>query len=162
LWEHPEPAADLIYEELCLRQEHGPEVPVGQVLDRFPQWRPQLEGLFDRPRVLGPRRAPPQFPRAAETLGDLVPLSQLGRGARDSSSSMRWTACRRTPGNARSPMPGAPPGGSWLGRRMSRRFAGSAPAWPTPSSTRTSVAWFTWTSSPPTCSWRRTASRCCS
>src|SRR6184192_3993174 len=25
LWEHPEVAADLIYEELCLRQEFGPQ-----------------------------------------------------------------------------------------------------------------------------------------
>src|SRR6516225_3829670 len=47
LWEHPEPAADLIYEELCLRQEHGAEIPLEQVLSRFPQWQPQLEVLFD-------------------------------------------------------------------------------------------------------------------
>src|SRR5258705_13216355 len=52
LWEHPAAAADLIYEELCLRQEHGPEVPVEQVLRRFPQWRPQLGLLFDCQRVL--------------------------------------------------------------------------------------------------------------
>src|SRR2546423_5419526 len=70
LWEHPAAAADLIYEELCLRQEHGPEVPVEQVLRRFPQWRPQLELLFDCQRVLGPQRPPPQFPAAGEVLGD--------------------------------------------------------------------------------------------
>src|SRR5438552_359007 len=43
LWEHPEAAADLIYEELCLRQEYDREVPLEQVLRRFPQWQPQLE-----------------------------------------------------------------------------------------------------------------------
>jgi serine/threonine protein kinase/Flp pilus assembly protein TadD len=81
LWEHPEAAADLIYEELCLRQEYGPEVPVEQVLRRFPQWRPQLEVLFDCQRVLGPRRAAPRFPEAGESLGDFLLLAELGRGA---------------------------------------------------------------------------------
>ena len=52
LWEHPEAAADLIYEELCLRQEFGPEMPVEQVLLRFPQWRPQLELLIDCQRTI--------------------------------------------------------------------------------------------------------------
>src|SRR4051794_7054166 len=35
LREYPEAAADLIYEELCLRQEYGLDVPVEQVLRRF-------------------------------------------------------------------------------------------------------------------------------
>jgi serine/threonine protein kinase len=81
LWNHPTAAADLIYEELCLRQEFGPEVPVEQMLDRFPQWRPQLEVLFDCQRVLSPRRALPQFPAAGELLGDFLLLAELGRGA---------------------------------------------------------------------------------
>jgi serine/threonine protein kinase len=81
LWDHPEAAADLIYEELCLRQEYGPEVPVEQVLERFPQWRPQLEVLFDCQRVLGPRPVPHQFPSAGEYLGDFMLLAELGRGA---------------------------------------------------------------------------------
>src|ERR1700752_793489 len=59
LWEHPEAASDLIYEELCLRQEYGPQVPLEQVLGRFPQWRPQLEVLFDCQRLLGPRPVAP-------------------------------------------------------------------------------------------------------
>jgi serine/threonine protein kinase/Flp pilus assembly protein TadD len=82
LWEYPAAAADLIYEELCLRQEHGPEVPVEQVLRRFPQWRPQLEVLLDCQRLLGPRRAAPQFPAAGEFLGDFLLLAELGGGAR--------------------------------------------------------------------------------
>ena len=59
LWQHPAAAADLIYEELCLRQEYGPEVPVEEILLRFPPWRPQLEVLFDCQRILGPRPTPP-------------------------------------------------------------------------------------------------------
>jgi serine/threonine protein kinase len=81
LWEHPQAAADLIYEELCLRQEHGLDVPVEQVLARFPQWRPQLEVLFDCQRVLGPRCPAPQFPAPGEALGDFRILAELGRGA---------------------------------------------------------------------------------
>ncbi len=81
LWDHPEAAADLIYEELCLRQEHGPEVPLEEVLARFPQWRPQLEVLFDCQRLLGPRRPEPRFPATGEFLGDFLLLAELGRGA---------------------------------------------------------------------------------
>jgi serine/threonine protein kinase len=81
LWEHPEAAADLIYEELCLRQEYGLEVSAEQVLDRFPQWRPQLEVLLDCQRLLGPRCVAPWFPEAGEVLGDFLLLAELGRGA---------------------------------------------------------------------------------
>src|SRR5262245_40238434 len=74
LWEHPEAAADLIYEELCLRQEHGPEVSAEQVLCRFPQWRAQLAVLLDCQRLLGPGNPAPQFPAAGESLGDFLLL----------------------------------------------------------------------------------------
>src|SRR5262245_8966259 len=56
LWEHPEAAADLIYEEVCLREEAGLEVHLEEVLDRFPSWRPELEVLFACQRLLGPGR----------------------------------------------------------------------------------------------------------
>jgi serine/threonine protein kinase/tetratricopeptide (TPR) repeat protein len=80
LWDQPEAAADLIYEELCLREEFGPDVSVENVLERFPQWRPQLEVLFDCQRLLGPRRLKPRFPAAGESLGDFLLLAELGRG----------------------------------------------------------------------------------
>jgi serine/threonine protein kinase/tetratricopeptide (TPR) repeat protein len=80
LWEHPAAAADLIYEELCLREEYGPETSMEEVLLRFPQWRPQLEVLFDCQRLLGPRRRPPQFPTTGEFLGDFLLLAELGGG----------------------------------------------------------------------------------
>src|SRR5262249_5074349 len=81
LWEHPEAVADLIYEEVCLREESGQEVHLEQVLRRFPQWRPQLEVLFDCQRLLGPSRAVPHFPAAGEALGDFLLVAELGRGA---------------------------------------------------------------------------------
>src|SRR5436189_4974117 len=80
LWDHPEAAADLIYEELCLRREYGPDVPAAEVLARFPQWRPQLEVMFDCQRLLDPSRSAPQFPAAGESLGDFLLLAELGRG----------------------------------------------------------------------------------
>ncbi|HEV8061201.1 MAG TPA: protein kinase [Gemmataceae bacterium] len=81
LWNHPEAAAELIYEEFCLRQEYGPLIPASQVLDRFPQWRLQLELLLDCQSVLGPRSAAPQFPALGETVGDFMLQAELGRGA---------------------------------------------------------------------------------
>jgi serine/threonine protein kinase/tetratricopeptide (TPR) repeat protein len=81
LWQQPEAAADLIYEEVCLRQEYGAELPTEQVLARFPQWRPQLAVLLGCQRLLGPGRPPPRFPAAGEALGDFLLLAELGRGA---------------------------------------------------------------------------------
>jgi serine/threonine protein kinase/tetratricopeptide (TPR) repeat protein len=108
LAEHPEPAADLIYEELCLRQEHGPAAPPEQVLRRFPQWRPQLEVLLDLQRLLGPRPVAPRFPAADESFGDFLLLAQLGGGshgrvflARQRSLGDRPVVLKLTPLEAR-------------------------------------------------------------
>jgi serine/threonine protein kinase len=81
LWNQPAAAAELIYEELCLRQEYGPVIPPAQVLDRFPQWRQQLELLFDCQTVLGPRAGATRFPRVGESIGDFLLQAELGRGA---------------------------------------------------------------------------------
>ena len=80
LWDHPEAAAELIYEEMSLRREHGPPVPTEEILRRFPQWQPQLEVLFDCHRVLAPRAAP-CFPASGETVDDFLLLAELGSGA---------------------------------------------------------------------------------
>src|SRR5438270_12405903 len=48
LWNQPAAAAELIYEELCLRQEYGPTIPPAEVLNRFPQSRQQLALSFYR------------------------------------------------------------------------------------------------------------------
>lgn len=81
LWNQPAAAAELIYEELCLRQEYGPIIPAAEVLERFPQWRQQLELLFDCQSVLGPRAAAPRFPGVGESIGDFLLQAELGRGA---------------------------------------------------------------------------------
>jgi serine/threonine protein kinase/tetratricopeptide (TPR) repeat protein len=86
LTQHPElrdqPAAaiDLIYEEICLRQDAGEEVDEAEILGRFPQWRSQLAMLLNCDRVLSAAPPEPRFPEAGERLGDFLLLVELGRG----------------------------------------------------------------------------------
>jgi serine/threonine protein kinase/Tfp pilus assembly protein PilF len=108
LWDHPEAAADLIYEEVCLRQEHGAEVPAEELLARFPQWRPQLEVLLECQRVLGAAPLAPRFPAAGESVGDFRLLAEIGRGAHgpvflatQASLADRPVVLKLTPGEAR-------------------------------------------------------------
>src|SRR6478752_3413965 len=80
LGEHPQAAADLIYEEYCLHREHGHHLAIAEVLNRFPQWRSQLEVMFDCQQLLDPRRSAPQFPSAGDSLEDFHLMAELGRG----------------------------------------------------------------------------------
>ncbi|HVC98043.1 MAG TPA: tetratricopeptide repeat protein [Pirellulales bacterium] len=77
----PEAAVELIYEEICLRQQHTTAPTPSELFSRFPQWRAQLELLLDCHRLLEESPAP-SFPRAGETLGEFQLLTELGRGAR--------------------------------------------------------------------------------
>ncbi len=79
LSEHPEVVAELIYEEMNLRAEHGAEMQTEEVLRRFPQWRSKLEVLFDCHHVLDlwPEA---RFPVAGELVDDFLLLAELGRG----------------------------------------------------------------------------------
>ena len=80
--DRPEAAAELIYEEVCLRQEHGESVDAEEVMRRFPQWRAKLEVLFDCQRLLAAPSS--EWPSAGETLGDFLLVSEIGRGANGS------------------------------------------------------------------------------
>ncbi len=81
LSDRPEAAAELIYEELCLRQEHDRGVDAAEVLCRFPQWREQLRILMECHRFLEAGASSPVFPVPGERLGDFSLLAELGRGA---------------------------------------------------------------------------------
>jgi serine/threonine protein kinase/tetratricopeptide (TPR) repeat protein len=81
LHEQPGAALELIYEEVCLRREHGEEVAEAEVFRRFPQWQAELAVLLDCHRVLGPTLAAPRFPAAGEALGDFRLVAELGRGS---------------------------------------------------------------------------------
>jgi serine/threonine protein kinase/Flp pilus assembly protein TadD len=74
-------ALELIYEEFCLRREHGDDVPAEEIYRRFPQWQAELAVLLDCHRVLAPALAAPRFPTAGEALGDFRLVAELGRGA---------------------------------------------------------------------------------
>ena len=45
--ENAEVAVRLIYEDFCLRQESGCKVDVREMIERFPQWRTNLEVVLD-------------------------------------------------------------------------------------------------------------------
>src|SRR5262245_54319955 len=81
LRQHPEGAADLIYEEVCLRREDGQVGCSEEVIRRFRQWAPQLRLLFDLDDALG-TDAPPELPVVGEQLGDCLLIRELGRGLR--------------------------------------------------------------------------------
>jgi serine/threonine protein kinase len=77
--DEPEAAADLIYEEVCLRERYGERVSTVALLGRFPRWRAQLETLLDCQRLFEPD-APPRFPAPGEMHGEFRLLAELGRG----------------------------------------------------------------------------------
>jgi serine/threonine protein kinase len=79
LWEDPEAAAELIYEEVCLRKKHGESVSTEAVLRRFPQWRAQLELLLDCERLFDLDQ-PLDLAGAEESAGEFRLLMELGRG----------------------------------------------------------------------------------
>jgi serine/threonine protein kinase/lipoprotein NlpI len=76
-----EAAIDLIYEELCLRQELGEEFDCREYLDRFPQWEPQLEVLLQFHGILEQGLGKPLLPNVGQSLGEFHLLTELGRGA---------------------------------------------------------------------------------
>ena len=80
LSKRPDAVAELIYEELCLRQEFGQKEAADDILRRFPQWREQLRVLIECHDFLQPAAAI-SFPAAGDMLGDFHLLAELGRGA---------------------------------------------------------------------------------
>lgn len=79
--DHPRAAVRLIYEEICLRQDEGPEASEVEVLGRFPRYREELRLLLAGHHLLEDEAATPAFPKAGETLGGNRLLAELGRGA---------------------------------------------------------------------------------
>jgi serine/threonine protein kinase/Flp pilus assembly protein TadD len=82
LSKQPEAAIELIYEEICLRREYGQASATPDVLERFPQWRAQLQVLLDCHELLEQAPAAHDFPEPGESLGDFQLLTELGRGGR--------------------------------------------------------------------------------
>lgn len=79
LWNAPELAVELIYEEMCLRKERGEDDFAAQALKRFPQWRRQLQVMFECHRLLEAQE--PNFPAVGEIVVGYRLLKRLGSGA---------------------------------------------------------------------------------
>jgi serine/threonine protein kinase/Flp pilus assembly protein TadD len=78
LWRLPAAIVDLLYEEICLRLEHGAKVDRQEFVERFPNEGEQIDVLLRCARALeGPADA--DLPRAGETFGDFPLLSEIGR-----------------------------------------------------------------------------------
>ena len=224
-------AVQIVYEEVCLREEQGEVVDAQAVCQRFPQWRDALEKLFECHQLIRPESVAPSFPKEGQQLGELQIVARLGRGAagqvflaRQPSLSdrplvvkltprtgdehlslarlqhthivplyhvqdfpdqhlrtlcmpylggMSWSALLTTlkrqpkwPRSGRSivdelaaaaaglpvaPNRSGPASDSCRDPATCNRFAGSAAAWPTPCTMRTSADWYTSTSKPRTC-----------
>jgi serine/threonine protein kinase/tetratricopeptide (TPR) repeat protein len=80
LFDFPEAATELIYEEICLRQAHGEGSATSDVLERFPQWQAQLKVVLDCHQLMQSGTAAPNFPALGERLGDFRLVAELGRG----------------------------------------------------------------------------------
>lgn len=83
---HPEAATDglvaveLIYEEYCLRRESGLAGSPESVLDRFPQWKAQLEVVFECDKVISAVSDAILFPDPGDEFGDFQLHQELGSG----------------------------------------------------------------------------------
>lgn len=77
----PESALELVCEEIYQRRLAGQSANVSQWLERFPQWRSQIEMLLACDALLELESPEPQFPKPNEKFGDFDLLEQLGRGA---------------------------------------------------------------------------------
>src|SRR5581483_725119 len=78
LRDQPGTAAELIYEEMCLRQEHGLGTISSEMRRRFPQWSAELRTLIDCQRALEAWSVDPAFPRVGERVGEFVLVAELG------------------------------------------------------------------------------------
>ena len=73
-------AVELIYEEFCLLRETGCAESPERFLLRFPEWRSQLEVVFNCDQVMTMPSDTIVFPKPGEVFGDFRLQEELGRG----------------------------------------------------------------------------------
>ena len=88
-------ALTLICEEICLREDYGQEKEAREVLNRFPDWRSQVDALLDQYRGTRQDRGNPGFPAAGELWTDFQLLAELC-GGRTGACFWRWSPVWRT------------------------------------------------------------------
>lgn len=77
----PEIAIDLVYEELCLREEYGEPVHLQDLIGRFPAWQQTIRLMVDLQQGREPTAPVPDFPKVGETFGEFELVAELGSGA---------------------------------------------------------------------------------
>jgi serine/threonine protein kinase/lipoprotein NlpI len=80
LFDQPEAALELLYEEIHLFQEHGQEVSPEDLFERFPKWQPQVQALLECHKLLAPRLIGLRLPSPGQSIGEFQLLAELGRG----------------------------------------------------------------------------------
>lgn len=78
---NPQLAVQIVYEEICLREEQGEHVKRAEIYARFPQWQSALEVLLDCHGLMQTQQAATTFPESGQRLGEFQLLCELGRGA---------------------------------------------------------------------------------
>jgi serine/threonine protein kinase/Flp pilus assembly protein TadD len=79
LQEDPEAIAELLYEEVSLRERQGERVSLSALRRRFPQWQGPLEMMLECRRLFEPTAAP-RFPDVGAMHGEYQLRAELGRG----------------------------------------------------------------------------------
>jgi serine/threonine protein kinase len=80
LGQYADVAVQLIYEEACLRRENGDDRAFDEILERYPQWRSELEIMRRCYQLLEDQPPEPVWPAIGETLGEFHLEAELGRG----------------------------------------------------------------------------------
>ena len=88
----PELAVRVIYEELCLREEHGESVDLDELRRRFPQFREALSLLLSCHRLMNSDAA--VFPRPASNSANFICCENWGTAALVAYS---WRRSLRSP-----------------------------------------------------------------
>lgn len=79
LAQDPEAAVELIYEEICLRQETGEKADPTAIFHRFPQYERELQAVLACHALVAPPLGP-KWPKVGETLHGFHLQRELGRG----------------------------------------------------------------------------------
>src|SRR5439155_24398757 len=81
IWNKPDEALEIIYEEISLRHEHGEAAELHHFVARFPQWSSQLRLLVECHVLLRSGSDATAPPLGGEHCGEFRLLAELGHGA---------------------------------------------------------------------------------